>query len=843
MNAMIHCKKFLSVGGCFVVCCLVLSGTLAFAQVSKTLVRHAVGHAVSRSLRELPIDVLGLRDVEAPEPKPLPMRARKIATLSKADPVLQTEIPANVAAIMHIDFDGIGAQGSAPSDVNLAVGPNHIVQTVNSRLAVFSKNGALLSGPTNLTTFFQPVGGACATGASDPIVNYDRLADRWVISDIGISATFSECVAVSKTNDPAGQYILYNFSFGTNLNDYPKLGVWPTTSNSAYLATYNMFQNGQTFIGSFLCGFDRAKMLVGSGNAVQLCVRTPNTEGGYLPSDLDGSTPPTDGTPGLFLTWQNNNPGQLLLRKLTLNFANTTATLSSATTINVANSILACGNGGTCVPQKGTTQTLDTLGDRLMYRMGYRKFLDHERVVVNHSVDNGGPVAIRWYEILDLSGTPTLNQQGTFAADTTSRWMASAAMDKANDIAIGYSASSSAINPGIRFTGRVPGDPAGALESEASMLEGTGSQTTGLSRWGDYTALQVDPSDDCTFWYTSQYEKVNGTFNWSSRIGSFIFGNCGGGGTPAVTLSVTKLTFPKTVIGMTSTPKSVTLTNTGTATLNISSISPSGDFVISNNNCVATLSAGASCAVRVTFTPTTRGSRQGNLTFNDSAQGSPQTTALAGTGTAIKLTPSSLNLGTVTVGNSSSPQTITVTNVSNAIVTFTRISVAGLNPADFLIASSTCGPTLAGGANCTLGIKFKPIATGLRNGTLQLQDDGGGSPQTAALKGTGTAVKLTPSSLNLGTVTVGNSSSPQTITVTNVSNAIVTFTSISVAGLNPVDFLIASSTCGPTLAGGANCTLGIKFKPSATGLRNGTLQLKDDAGGSPQTAALKGTGT
>jgi len=308
-------------------------------------------------------------------------------------------------------------------------------------------------------------------------------------------------------------------------------------------------------------------------------------------------------------------------------------------------------------------------------------------------------------------------------------------MDKANDIAIGYSASSSTINPAIRFTGRVPSDPAGTLQTEASILEGAGSQIN-LSRWGDYTALQVDPSDDCTFWYTNQYEKVNGSFNWSSHIGSFVFSNCGGGA-PTVTLSTTKLSFPKTVIGVTSKPKSVTWTNTGTATLNISSIAASGDFAISNNTCGATVSAGASCAVSVTFTPTAKGSRQGNLTFNDNAPGSPQIVALVGTGTAIKLTPSSLNLGTVTVGNSSSPQTITVTNVSNATVTFTSIGVAGLNPADFPITSNACGPTLAGGASCTLGIRFKPLATGIRNGTLQVKDNGGGSPQTAALKGTG----------------------------------------------------------------------------------------------------------
>src|SRR3989475_8822344 len=280
-----------------------------------------------------------------------------------------------------------------------------------------------------------------------------------------------------------------------------------------------------------------------------------------------------------------------------------------------------------------------------MYRMGYRKFADHERVVINHSVDNGGRVAVRWYEVLDLSGAVRVNQQGTFAPDTTHRWMASAAMDKANDIAVGYSASSSTINPAIRFTGRVPSDPAGTLQTEASILEGAGSQTN-LSRWGDYTALQVDPSDDCTFWYTNQYEKVNGSFNWSSHIGSFAFSNCGGGA-PTVTLSTTKLSFPKTVIGVTSKPKSVTLTNTGTATLNISSITASGDFHISNNTCGATVAAGASCAVSVTFTPTKKGTRAGHLTFTDNAPNSPQLVSLTGVGQSIVLSPTPPNFGIV----------------------------------------------------------------------------------------------------------------------------------------------------------------------------------------------------
>jgi len=715
-----------------------LSSTFAFGQTSKTIVRYPAGHATSRPLRELPIDVLGLGDVEAPEPKPIPMSTRGAAAPAQPDPIAQKEFRPNVSATKGVDFDGIGANGFAPSDVNLAIGPNHIVQTVNVRLAVYNKSGALLSGPTNFTTFFAPVGGPCASGSSDPIVNYDRLADRWVISDIGISGTFTECVAVSKTNDPTGAYTLYSFSFGGNLNDYPKLGVWPTASNGAYLATYNIFTNGQVFAGSQLCGFDRAKMLAGNASAAQLCQQTPNNEGGYLPSDLDGPTAPTDGTPGLFLTWQNNNPGQLFLRKLTLNFAAGTATMSSPTTINVANSTLACSNtGGTCVPQKGTTQRLDTLGDRMMYRMAYRKFPDHERVVVNHTVDNGGPTAVRWYEILDISGTPVLNQQGTFAPDATYRWMASIAMDKSNDIAVGYSASSSTINPAIRFTGRVPGDPAGTLETEASILEGTGSQTTGLSRWGDYTALQVDPNDDCTFWYTNQYQKVNGTFNWSSHIGAFLFSNCGGGGgQPAVTLSATALNFKKEPIGQTTAPQSVTLTNSGTADLNISSITASGDYHISNNTCGSTVASGASCAVSVTFTPTKKGKRTGSLTFNDNAPNTPQVVSLTGVGQSIMLSPTALNFGAVAIGSTSSPQSVTVKNVGPATVTFTGFALAGA-AVDYLISSNTCGSTIAPGATCSVGVEFKPTRTGTRNAKLNVKNNGGGSPSSATLTGVG----------------------------------------------------------------------------------------------------------
>jgi len=618
----------------FVVCCLALT-TLAFAKTeNKTIVTYPSAFAVSQPLSELPIDNETFAGREMPEPRPSPLRSHAGFAPWQEDPVLQTETGPMISATPGVDFDGIPANGFAPSDSNLAVGPNHIVETVNIRLAVYNKSGTLLSGPTSFETFFAPLGGNCATGSSDPIVLYDRAADRWLISDIGYngSTPFVECIGVSKTNDPTGAYVLYSYSFGSTLNDYPKLSTWATASNSAYLATYNLFP--PTGSGSAdLCGLDRAKMLAGNPGAAQLCKATPNTEFSYLPSDMDGPTPPVDGTPGLFITWQTSNPGKLYLRKLTLNFGAGTATLSSPTAISVANFTPACFSS--CVPQLGTSQLLDVLGDRPMYRFAIRHFADHDRAVVNHSVVNGSQVGVRWYELYDPAGAVTVNQQGTFSPDTTYRWMASIAEDKNQDIGLGYSASSSSIHPAIRYTGRVPSDPSGTMETEASQLVGTGSQLSGLSRWGDYSAMQVDPSDDCTFWYVDQYEKVSGTFNWNTNIGSFAFTGCsGGGGGPQVTLVPTSLKWGKILVGKKPCCKTVTLTNTGNATLNISSIAPNGDFFLKTvaKSCKTTVLAGASCLIKVGFAPTQTGLRSGAVTITDNAANSPQSVALSGTG-------------------------------------------------------------------------------------------------------------------------------------------------------------------------------------------------------------------
>ena len=227
----------------------------------------------------------------------------------------------------------------------------------------------------------------------------------------------------------------------------------------------------------------------------------------------------------------NFGSNSLNLWKFHADFANSAnATLSIPTSIPVASFTPACGGGG-CIPQPNTSQKLDSLADRLMYRLAYRNIGGHESLVVNHSVKVSGTksnqvVGIRWYELRSPNGTPSVFQQGSFSPDSTNRWMGSIAMDKVGNMALGYSASSTSLFPSIRYTGRAPGDTLGQMQAETSILTGGGSQLPNLGRWGDYSAMTVDPVDDCTFWFTTEYLKVSGTFNWSSRIASFKFPSC-----------------------------------------------------------------------------------------------------------------------------------------------------------------------------------------------------------------------------------------------------------------------------------------------------------------------------
>ncbi|MDP4013155.1 MAG: fibronectin type III domain-containing protein [Candidatus Nanopelagicales bacterium] len=436
------------------------------------------------------------------------------------------------------NFDGISNVNSVlPPDTNGDVGPDHYVQIVNLSFAVYSKTGTLLGGPWSnnaLWTGFS-VSDCADYNNGDPIVNYDQAADRWVISQFAVDgSTMYECLAVSTGSDPLGTYELYAFDYGTDFPDYPKVGVWP----DGYYVTYNMFDAaGTTFLGVKTCALERAKMLAGLA-ATQQCFDSP-TEWSLLPSDLDGSTPPPDGSPNFVLGehWSDND--KLTMYKFSVDWdtpGNTT--FEGPTEIVVDPFTWACVSvtRGRCIPQPGTSVKLESLGGKTMYRLAYRNFGTHESLVVNHTVPmDGDPglttqTGVGWYEIRDPDAvTPTVYQDGVFSPDSTNyRWMGSIAMDGDGNIALGYSKSNGTTTyPSIYYAGRLDGDPLDTLpQTEVAIIDGTGSQTHSAARWGDYSAMQVDPEDDCTFWYTNEYLATTGSAPWRTRIGSFKFPSC-----------------------------------------------------------------------------------------------------------------------------------------------------------------------------------------------------------------------------------------------------------------------------------------------------------------------------
>jgi hypothetical protein len=280
-----------------------------------------------------------------------------------------------------------------------------------------------------------------------------------------------------------------------------------------------------------VCAYNRANMLAGLP-ATQQCFQLSSSYGGLLPADLDGATAPPAGSPN-YIVSRLSGSSALGMWKFHVDWSNAAnATLTGPTQIPVAAYNAACG-GGTCVPQPGTSQKLDSLADRLMFRLAYRNIGGVERMVVNHAVQvnntrkpNSGNAAVRWYEIRNMSGTPSVFQQSSYSPDTNFRWMGSVAMDKQGNLAIGYSKSSTSVKPNLAFATRLAGDAPGTLGAETTIVAGGGSQLSNLSRWGDYTHMSVDPVDDCTFWYTGQYLKANGTFNWSTRVASFKINGC-----------------------------------------------------------------------------------------------------------------------------------------------------------------------------------------------------------------------------------------------------------------------------------------------------------------------------
>lgn len=449
----------------------------------------------------------------------------------------------------------------SPPDTNGDVGKSQYVQTVNLAVQVFRLDGTPLTAPFKMSSLFAALGAGniCATDDDgDPIVLYDHLADRWFISQFALTPPFHQCVAVSQTGDATGAYYVYDFVMPNNLaNDYPHFGVWP----DAYYMTDNQFNASLTaFEGAGVFAYDRAKLLVGDPTASYIYFNQPAALGigGQLPSDLDGAPPPA-GAGNIFAMITSNELGDpggdgMRLWEFKPNFANPPASTYTELTTELAPIPVAAFDNATPagradVPQPPPQISVDTIADRLMHRLQYRNFGTHESLIASHTVDVSGnatlPVfraGVRWYEFRRVggSGNPwTVHDQGTHdPADglNLNRWMPSAALDRQGNLAIGFSSANATAPlgyPSIRYAGKLASDPVGGglAQGEAIGIQGTRSQNSTGSRWGDYAALSVDPVDDCTFYFTTEYygtapPACSATTCWQTRVVSFRYPSC-----------------------------------------------------------------------------------------------------------------------------------------------------------------------------------------------------------------------------------------------------------------------------------------------------------------------------
>ena len=545
---------------------------------------------VSPRLAEMASEPLAEQEAESePVENPELPSWRKIRS-ELPDPVVQSVIP-NVSSLIPgepelaapttgFNFLGVGINGASPSDSNGSVGNDQFVETVNIRYQVWSLNRATktatsILGPLNINALWAGFGGACQSqNGGDPIVLFDKTAGRWLISQFttGLSGgSYFQCVAISQTADATGSYYRYAFAVpGGNFGDYPHFGVW---TDAYYMMAHAFTSTSGSYVAALFAAMDRPKMLAGDPAATWQVIQDP-TEGGHMPADLDGFAPPPTDAPGVFLSLHTSG---MFIYRMKVDFvtpANTVNTRQATVPVAPANG--ACGGGGACIPQPGVTTTVSSLGDRLMFRAAYRNLIDHESIVISHSVDPGitGVVSgVRWYEFR-LSGPPDATcpsypcvyQQGTVAdiANGRSRWMPSIAMDTAGNILAGYSTTGktpASENHSIRYTGRAAGDPLGTMTvPEATIVLGKANSTN--SRWGDYTSMTVDPFDDCTFWYVNQYFLTLGA--WSTRIASAAWpAGAGAGQCPATTCTARPVSAA--TIGTATVPgdNQITLTWTG----------------------------------------------------------------------------------------------------------------------------------------------------------------------------------------------------------------------------------------------------------------------------------------
>jgi hypothetical protein len=547
------CMVALAISSCFVVGTAWGQQAPTHSQVlSNAVVNYPIEADVSPPLSSMAAAPFSGTPSVAVIPRPLPTKPRAAtpaAGRAGALPAAAANPGPPISATIGMTFEGVGntsvlncpsVAGTtvAPPDTNAAVGDTQVVQWVNLCYAVFDKaTGTLILGPVKGNAFWAGMRSFCAVNnAGDIIIQWDKANHVWLASQ-NMFNPYGTCVAVSQTANATGAY--YRFAFTQpGFPDYPKWGLTP----SVYYQTQNDFGiGGNSFVGVNVCAYDGVAMRAGSKKAKQICI-LDNSNGtlfddSMLPADNDYAASATSTAAEVLMgSIDNFNPGSnVYYYTMTVNFKKGTGTLSGvngANPIGVPSYSLGCGGFGACVQQPSPgSELLDSLGDRLMYRLAHQNNGTTESWLVTHSVNDTAAVAARWYEFTASSGSTslTLHQSGQTPDDSEYRWMGSVAKDKNGNIALGYSRSSAAAGdyPSLYLSGQTAGELTGTTDAESLIFAGSGSQFNTASRWGDYSSMALDGSDSCSFWYTTEYYPADGSFAWATRIaGSIKFAPC-----------------------------------------------------------------------------------------------------------------------------------------------------------------------------------------------------------------------------------------------------------------------------------------------------------------------------
>ena len=506
-----------------------ISGAILFLVAAGSYGAPAAGHGGPVMLTEWTHDVSPpLREMAAQATGTLPIGTKVVAAPNVTGPVL------------GINFPGIAADvdpgATPPPDTNGAAGATQYVQWVNTVIAVFDKaTGAVLLGPAPGNVLWTNFGGPCQNhNRGQPMAQYDKGAGRWVLAQPVLVTPYTYCIAISKTSDATGPYFRFAFPLSVPAGttpDSPKLAVWP----DAYYTSFNLLQSGSA-TGALAIAFDRVRMLNGSARSpVAFTLGPSNTY--MLPSDWDGAVAPGAGEPDFYM--RVGSPSSLQLFKFHVDF-NTPENSTFSTQPKVVpitpppteiQPDLCTHKPGHChaVRQPPPGLRLDGLPNALLYRLIWRKIRQKEHLFANQSVFGSQTVAsVNWYDIRSPNGAATLAQQGAVGSPSFSYWMGSIASDKNGNLALGFSASGATLFPTIAVTGRLNTDAAGTMAPVQIIVPGTDVQTAS-GAWGEYSSMSIDPTDDCTFWYTTEFIQdppAGSTPNWSTWIASLRFPSC-----------------------------------------------------------------------------------------------------------------------------------------------------------------------------------------------------------------------------------------------------------------------------------------------------------------------------